>query len=162
METFPSHYLEMSSEEFEEQMLQFNKCPSGLQSKQRSVSFGNIQVLEFPMELGDNPAVTRGCPLTIGWEMLQRTSYDVESYEQLRSTHRRRSSNELRIPTEKRTQILLDQGHTLQEIASTAMAALKIKDLRLLSIQNRNRNFDLLYGALVMAGRRVAAKTASI
>jgi hypothetical protein len=164
---FPSGYLEISVEDFEVQRHKTGSIKPMQDRKEvaevsRTVSFGDIQVMEFPMELGDNPSVTRGCPLTIGWEMLRRTVYDVESYERLRPPERRRSSKQLRIPTEKRTQILLNQGHSLQEIASTAKTALKIKDSRLLTSQNRNQNFDRLYGALVMAGRRVAAKTASI
>lgn len=165
---FPSVYLEMDVEESEAQRHPVETCIRPIQDNRenaeikRIVSFGDIHVMKFPMELGDNPSVTRGCPLTLGWEMLERTSYDVESYERLRTSERRRSSQELRIPTEKRTQILLDQGHSLKEIASTALDALRIKDSRSLSNQNFNKNFDRLYGALVMAGRRVAAKTASI
>jgi hypothetical protein len=157
---FPSGYLEISVEAFGS--IKPMQDLKEVAEVSRTVSFGDIQVMEFPIELGDNPSVTRGCPLTIGWEMLKRTVYDVESYERLRLTERRRSSKQLRIPTEKRTQILLNQGHSLQEIASTALAALKIKDSRSITTQNRNQNFDRLYGALVMAGRRVAAKTASI
>jgi hypothetical protein len=123
----------------------------------RTVSFGDVHIMEFPLELGDNPSVTRGCPLRLGWELLKRTDYDVESYERLRPS--RRSTKQLRIPMEKRTEILLNQGHSLQEIASTALAALKIKDSRILNIQNRRRNFDLLYRGLVNAGHRMASQT---
>ena len=37
------------------------KCPK------RSVAFGKIVITEFPIILGDNPAVTSGAPVTIDW-----------------------------------------------------------------------------------------------
>ena len=126
------------------------------------VSFGSIQILTFLMEPGDNPSVTRGCPLTIGWEPLEKTISDVESYERLRPSEGRRSSKELRLSTERRTQILLEQGHSPREISAKAVAATRAKESRLLTLQNRNKKFDLLYGALARAGQRVAAKAANI
>jgi hypothetical protein len=122
----------------------------------KRVSFSDVHVIEFPIELGDNPSVTRGCPLTLGWDVLSRTSYDVDTYESIRPIDQRRSVKNLRISPSRRTQILLDQGHSLQEIASTAIDVLKLKGSRSRSVQNRK--YDRLYGALVKAGHRVASK----
>jgi hypothetical protein len=121
----------------------------------KRVSFSDVHVIEFPIELGDNPSA-RGCLLTLGWDVLSRTSYDVDTYESIRPTDQRRSVKNLRISPSRRTQILLDQGHSLQEIASTAIDVLKIKGSRSQSVQNRK--YDRLYGALVKNGRRVASK----
>ena len=131
----------------------------GIGSESRTVFFGNVQVLEFPIVIGDNPSVTEGCPLTIGWQMQRKTSYDVDSYEILRPPNERRSGKQLRIPSDKRTQILLEQGHSPEEIAWTTLETLKIKDSRELRI--KNQKFDRFYEAIVMTGHKVK-KVASL
>jgi hypothetical protein len=122
-------------------------------SRRRRVSFGEVKVLEFPIELGDNPFVSKGSPLTIGWEILETTSYDFETFERSRMTSHRRSGKQLRIPDEKRTQILLNQGHTMEEIELSRLMWSRNRPM-----ECQNRKFDNLYATLVRAGRKVASK----
>ena len=110
--------------------------------------------MEFPMEIGDNPSVTRGCPLTIGWHMQRMSNFvDLDSYEEMRPPSERRQRNSLRLTSEKRTQILLNNGHTLIEIASKTLEALKVKDSR--ELRKKNQKYDRYYEALVMTGHKV-------
>lgn len=50
----------------------------------RRVSFSYVVVREFPRCLGDNPSVTEGPPLSIGWNPCHEYTKDVEAYEQQR------------------------------------------------------------------------------
>ena len=123
------------------------------EDKTRSVLFGDVRVLEFTFEVGDNPAVTDGCPMALGWDLQKSTEYDVDCYEHLRPSGSRRTGKTLRIPANERTKILLEQGHSLQEIAATTLAALEIKDSREMRIQNQK--MDKFYDALIMTGHRI-------
>jgi hypothetical protein len=63
--------------------------------RNKCVRWGEITILEFPNILGDNPAVTNGSPITIGWKHQSVNVVDVEFFEFLRQNHPRRSRREL-------------------------------------------------------------------
>lgn len=109
--------------------------------------------MEFHMEIGDNPSVTGGCPLTIGWHMQRMSNFDLDSYEEMRPPSERRQRKSLRLTSEKRTQILLNNGHTPIEIATKTLEVLKVKDSR--ELRKKNQKYDRLYEALVMTGHKV-------
>jgi hypothetical protein len=119
----------------------------------RTVLFGEVRVVEFSMEIGDNPSVTGGCPLTIGWHMQRVSNFDLDSYEEMRPPSERRQRKNLRLTSGRRTQILLNNGHTLIEIASKTLEVLKVKDSR--ELRKKNQKYDRVYEALVMTGRKV-------
>lgn len=48
------------------------------------VCWGDVEIYEFPNVLGDNPAVSEGAPLTIGWKHTKKETIDIEYYEYLR------------------------------------------------------------------------------
>lgn len=50
-------------------------------SRRRRVSFDHVELREYRRIAGDNPSVTDGCPLAIGWEYNCRGKVDVDSYE---------------------------------------------------------------------------------
>jgi hypothetical protein len=56
--------------------------------KTKSVSFGNIEVREYPMVLGDNPSCRDGLPVSLGWEYAQLCLMDVDDYEHDRPPRR--------------------------------------------------------------------------
>jgi hypothetical protein len=122
-----------------------NRDDEPVGDNRKQVNFANVTVLDFPMQLGANTSMRS--PLTIGWKFLKRKDYDIDRYEEMRPASRRRPYNQLRIPEEERTNILLKQGYSLQEIATTAVAAFNQKKL------------DSLYGALVKAGQQLSRKT---
>lgn len=47
----------------------------------RSVSFSNIESREYGIEIGDNPSVRSGVPITLSWEYDEQASEDIDSYE---------------------------------------------------------------------------------
>ena len=129
------------------------------QDDEKQVLFGCVSVMEFPREVGDNPSVTEGCPLTIGWHVVKQTEYDVDVYELMRPQSLRRRRDELRIPADQRAQILLSHGHSLQEIATSTLEALKIKDSRETRIQNTK--METFCDNIVMTGHKWKKKVVS-
>mmetsp|Transcript_18495 Transcript_18495/g.40027 ORF Transcript_18495/g.40027 Transcript_18495/m.40027 type:complete len:368 (+) Transcript_18495:172-1275(+) len=45
------------------------------------VSFSHVQLREYCRQVGDNPCVSSGCPLAIGWKFNKRGKMDIDSYE---------------------------------------------------------------------------------
>ena len=58
--------------------------------RRRRVAFGRIEIKEYPYQLGDNPSVSDGAPLTIAWEPQSTTVFEVESYEAYHPSSARR------------------------------------------------------------------------
>ena len=54
----------------------------------KKVWFAKVELIEFPMMLGDNPTPDDGFPITIGWEP-QRTDFlEIDYFEMLYQRHR--------------------------------------------------------------------------
>mmetsp|Transcript_38259 Transcript_38259/g.80506 ORF Transcript_38259/g.80506 Transcript_38259/m.80506 type:complete len:302 (-) Transcript_38259:221-1126(-) len=51
-------------------------CSSG-----HRVSFSHVELREYCRQVGDNPSVSSGCPLSIGWKFNKRGKVDIDSYE---------------------------------------------------------------------------------
>jgi len=63
-----------------------NILDGGLSSSGRrekgSLDFGMVEVYHFPVTVGDNPHVSEGCPIMLGWESEECVVLSVDSYEQ--------------------------------------------------------------------------------
>lgn len=81
---------------------------------EKTVSFDQIFVREYALELGDNPSCKRGPPLTISWEFEELGAFDVERFEEERPP--RRISREMIMPFEKREEILVQMGYSHTQI----------------------------------------------
>jgi len=87
------------------------------------VAFGGVEIREYPSIPGDNPAVTKGPPLTIGWTPVSTVRIaHIDKYEEVRGRHRR-SSNQLQMPTEQRMDILRNQGFDQADIHKSTKQA---------------------------------------
>jgi len=47
----------------------------------KQVCFDKVEIIEFPYQLGDNPAVKSGAPVTIGWESHTRAKFEIDYFE---------------------------------------------------------------------------------
>jgi hypothetical protein len=63
---------------------------TGYRRKKTKVWFNRIQINEHCYELGDNPSVSDGAPLTISWKSQNRMVFEVEYYEIYRPSSERR------------------------------------------------------------------------
>lgn len=105
----------------------------------KGVRFGNIVITEFPIILGDNPAVTSGAPVTIDWTPQAENSYSVNAFEQFKPARRRR--RKLLISVSSRAILLLAAGYSVDEIADASINAQQIKHERQVTL-HANQNWD--------------------
>ncbi len=69
----------------------------------KEVNFQQIEIFEFHYILGDNPACTAGCPIALGTELVDKSKYDVDFYENHRG--KRKNRKRLMIPVPTRAQM---------------------------------------------------------
>jgi len=82
-------------------------------TRRRSVSFSTVSVNVHPVVLGDNPAVSKGLPVTIGHLPIHCSTQEIDRFENDRKELGiRRSKKQMRLSQEKRTMMLLAQGHS--------------------------------------------------
>lgn len=101
------------------------------ESSTKSVSFHSIQILEFRPTLGDNPSVRTGPPLTISLIPQRIDTIDVDLYELFRN--RRRDKESIWLSTRDRTETLLSEGYTEEDILSAIAEVDRIKFQRYIS-----------------------------
>ena len=94
-----------------------------------SVKFDKIQVREYERVLGDNPAVSAGPPVSLGWKYTPERELDVEFFETERPP--RRTRKELSLPARFREDMLVKQwGHTLNELKLASIESEIVKGQR--------------------------------
>jgi hypothetical protein len=119
-------------------------------SSSKKVSFGNLTITEYPMELGDHPSCGRGAPVTIGWEPQGSQTRNLELYEYTRKP--RRSRKQLHLPVQTRAVLLIKGGYTLQEIAKAIQGVELARKLRADSISSHG-NWNLVKMMLGTTGK---------
>jgi hypothetical protein len=98
------------------------------------VSFGDVEIREYPYVLGDNPACSSGAPLTIGWKPQEAYTLDVEVYDYTRKCERKKKAP--KVSVQKRAQILLSSGYSLEQIGAAVMLVDEIKKMRADSLKS--------------------------
>ena len=102
----------------------------------KQVSFGDLTIREYPIELGDHPSVSSGAPSQIGWTPLSSTTRNLELYEYCKANSDSSPRKASRIPVEKRGLLLIQAGYSLEEIGNAAMEADLHKKLRAETLQH--------------------------
>jgi hypothetical protein len=105
-------------------------------SDNKQVRFGEITIREYPMELGEHPCCSSGAPVQLGWEHQSVSQNDLELYEYTR-LERRRGRRKLAIPVQRRGQLLLQAGYSVEDIGNATMDVQKIKKLRSETLKNQ-------------------------
>jgi hypothetical protein len=122
----------------------------------KNVSFHQIEIAEYHMELGDNPCA-QGVPVTIGWEAHQTNVFDLQQYEAGKPESR--DSYNLHMPPAIRYALIYSQGTSNVDMAAAMNEARKIQKSRMQSI--KNRKWDDLHYKLEKT-RRTIKKVASL
>jgi hypothetical protein len=80
----------------------------------KKVSFSTLEMREYPICIGDSPAVMAGVPLSIDWIHQSALQCSVEDYEKSRPY--KRNMMELHMPSSFREGMLKQQGYSKKEI----------------------------------------------
>lgn len=79
------------------------------QNNKRKVRFTSLEIREYPIQMGDSPASSRGVPITIGWEYyVAFQGVSIDAYEQHRPE--RRMQYQLKMESLQRIRILLEHS----------------------------------------------------
>merc|ERR1711862_858236 len=127
-----------SPEQKQQQQQSSSSIPSAIKDtkkKQRNnrVSFDQIHIREYFIELGDNPSCSRGPPLTIGWVYDEVGSVELEEFEEYRPP--RRCGSQMIVPFRKREEILEFIGYTPTEIRIAVQDVNVSRNLRIKTVQ---------------------------
>lgn len=95
----------------------------------KKVWFDSVAINYHKMILGDNPAVSDGAPVTIGWDAHEMEVVDVECFEATRPKKAKKLSS-LKLAVEDRAAILLENGYTIKQLAKTLQQVEEIQRQR--------------------------------
>ena len=110
-----------------------NDYQYGNESPKR-VKFSNVSLREYNLCLGDNPSVTRGAPITLGWKYQTELYYQtIDEFEESQhsSLKTRRSRVCSKRPSLERLHLLKELGYSRVEIKEATDIAQAIKNQRL-------------------------------
>eukprot|EP00527_Entomoneis_sp_CCMP2396_P001442 CAMPEP_0198141276 /NCGR_PEP_ID=MMETSP1443-20131203/4315_1 /TAXON_ID=186043 /ORGANISM="Entomoneis sp., Strain CCMP2396" /LENGTH=158 /DNA_ID=CAMNT_0043803979 /DNA_START=41 /DNA_END=517 /DNA_ORIENTATION=+ len=123
----------------QQSILKHDNCSQSTSDKE--VCWGDIALYEFPSIMGDNPGVSSGAPLTIGWKHSKTEQISIEYYEYLRRSNPRRTRKQLVQNAGARGSFLLSEGYTMNDILKSSEEVDKIKDSRRANMKGRFDNF---------------------
>lgn len=92
--------------------------------KLKRCSFSCVDIREHERIAGDNPCVSKGVPLSIGWGFYQHESIDLDNYEANKGPAR--DKIEMMVPAEIRKQILLKEFNVSLNDINTAIKSVNI------------------------------------
>mmetsp|Transcript_16418 Transcript_16418/g.23359 ORF Transcript_16418/g.23359 Transcript_16418/m.23359 type:complete len:257 (+) Transcript_16418:69-839(+) len=102
---------------------------SATRRRSPKVSFGSVQLREYPIILGDNPSCSYGPPVTISWDYEEFDSIKIDDYEELRGE--RRTMSEMMMNYYHRKHLLTVYcGYKKEDLKKAASVANRIKRQR--------------------------------
>jgi len=122
-----------------------------------NVSFDRIEIREYEQILGDNPSVTSGPPLSLGWNYYPKHHvFDVEVYEENKKIYPGRTRSEMQLSRRLRERILKRNWQVpREEMIAMSMEVKRIQKQRIASIKN-NVAFEITLDMLNNTKRMVA------
>ena len=104
-----------------------NDTKTNLRSS-REVTFDNITIRSYHMEIGDHPCCSIGPPIGLSWEFDEESTIDLDIYECERKP--RRQLRHLVLSYYRRRDILRNAGFSEKEIQTAAASAARIRRQR--------------------------------
>jgi hypothetical protein len=83
-------------------------------NSRKSVVFRNIEIREYEIDIGDNPSVRSGPPLSLGWKYEKEKIIALDEFETLRGPPRQR--HEMIMPRNQREWLIRNSSATSAEI----------------------------------------------
>jgi hypothetical protein len=113
------------------------KTSSSSRSLNRNVSFTNLSIREYNVELGDNPSCSCGVPISLGWDYEEQEALPLDSVEDPDTTamgsyssRRRRKTHELILSYNDRRRLLKSAGYSKAELQECLQTVQKVKHER--------------------------------
>jgi hypothetical protein len=135
------------------------KISSGSSSSaaKKSVSFDIIKIREYDRRPGDNPSVSCGAPVSLGWNVIKEDLCPVDEYEkQVGVTRERREKDQLHLSHLEREELLVDWGYSMREILGASQQSVKDKNQRRKnSSRATNRSLFFVDSMVESTGRRL-------
>eukprot|EP00980_Cylindrotheca_fusiformis_P005112 scaffold1086_cov66-Cylindrotheca_fusiformis.AAC.1 len=78
----------------------------------KSVRFGNCHIRHYNQVLGDNPSVSAGCPVQLGWKILDEKTLSVDQMEDSKAHRPAKSMEDMVLSARRRRTILKDLTDT--------------------------------------------------
>ena len=115
----------------------------------KNVRFHTVEFREYPIILCDNPSAS-GPPIGLGWRYNPKDTLraEIDAYESHRDLNDqdRRCKNQLRIPSDKREDILLDVGYSRSEIRLVVQTSATEKEKQRVKLLRKQRIEPFLKG----------------
>lgn len=125
--------------------------PYKSKSAEKVVQFSMIEIHSHVVQLGDNPSVSQGPPITISWEAFDSQILPLDNYENNKPMHRQRQ--ELLIPRFVREDWLREQGFSRGEISQVLNEISRTQQCRA-----RNSKDGLIVGTLRLLNKGFSKK----
>lgn len=101
----------------DDEELSSSSCNHHTTQDPKRVSFSQVHILSFPVELGDNPSCSNGLPIQLGSRPTKQVVIDLETLEHMKEGHRR-DHTELRLELLQRQKMLRNTGkYSTEELA---------------------------------------------
>jgi hypothetical protein len=101
-------------------------------SLQRTVSFSNLSIREYPPAISDNPSCSFGPPVQLDWEHEAEETHPIDHYEEYRQP--RRTSHDLLLSYYDRRFLLIKQaGYSRREVKEAMKEAERVKRERMVT-----------------------------
>ena len=111
------------------------KMRSKSASKVKKTEFGHVMVREYERCVGDNPAVSSGVPISLGWGYLKTRVIEIDIFETKVRKPGPRTSKDFFLTPQQRFHVLLDDwGFSTREICLAKDLASEIRYLRQFSV----------------------------
>eukprot|EP00566_Odontella_aurita_P019712 CAMPEP_0113557134 /NCGR_PEP_ID=MMETSP0015_2-20120614/17625_1 /TAXON_ID=2838 /ORGANISM="Odontella" /LENGTH=294 /DNA_ID=CAMNT_0000458531 /DNA_START=337 /DNA_END=1221 /DNA_ORIENTATION=+ /assembly_acc=CAM_ASM_000160 len=102
------------------------------------LKFADLQIREYSRAVGDNPSVSAGPPLSMGWEYNEAQTIPLDDYESCRGP--RRTSPEMAVPRSIRESLLKNEwGVPRSDIAHAVREVVRTKNRRRTTVQNMDK-----------------------
>lgn len=100
------------------------------------VQFGQVEIREYSITIGDNPSCSSGCPISLDWNYDEHlVQLSLDQFEECR-VDERRSRLQIKMPAEVRYQILREWNVPLSEIMIVQKQCEEIRNERRRSCEN--------------------------
>lgn len=119
-----------------------------------TVGFKSVEIREYKRTLGDNPSVSRGPAITLGWEYDFCDPVCINRYEEDRG--KRRIRHELLMPPFIRVRHLKESGYLLNEINEA------VKDIEIAKIKRKETANNIRFQNIQYAAERTKRKMKKI